>query len=84
MFLGQRGGFGGVEGGFHQLLLAVQPGQLPRLFAQVGPAGLEEGGFGVVLQLQVQNPAQLFLEGLAPDGAGDLHPPLEVSGHQVG
>ena len=71
-----------MEGDPHQLLLTVHPDG-PNLLPQIGAAGLQKGGLGVVLELEVQNIPQLLLDFPVPDGAGDLHPPLEVAGHQV-
>lgn len=73
-----------VEGGLQEDLLAVQPGlAVLGLLPEVGAAGLEEGGLGIVPKLGVQNGLELALDLLVPDGAGDLHPPLEVPRHQV-
>lgn len=82
--LGRGGGLRMVEGGLQEGLLAVQPGlAVLGLLPEVGAAGLEEGGLGIVPQLGVQDGLELALDLLVPDGAGDLHPPLEVPRHQV-
>src|SRR5699024_5283507 len=60
--LGRGGGLRVVEGGLHKDLLAVQPGlAVLGLLPEVGAAGLEEGGLGIVPQLGVQDGLELAL-----------------------
>ena len=50
----------------------------------IGPVGQQVAGLHVVPQLAVQHPPQLLLQLGVVDGTGDLHPAVQVPGHQVG
>ena len=54
------------------------------LLPVVRAVGTEEAGLPVVSQLTVQHPLQLLPHLPVVDRTGDLHPPFQVPGHQVG
>ena len=66
----------------HKDLLAVAGVQAVDLPA-VGAVRQQGAGLHVVLQLGAENPQQLGADLRVVDGAGDLHPAVEVAGHKV-
>ena len=71
-----------MDGLGHEDLLAVAGGKGVDL-AAVGAVGKEGAGLHVVLQLRVEDPEELPFDLLVIDGAGDLHPAVQVAGHEV-
>ena len=68
--------------GTHKLLLTVERGDGAG-FSQVAPVAEHGAGLHIVQQLGAENPFQLGFYLWVVDGAGNLNPAQQISGHQV-